>query len=80
MKINFDAHINPAQGRRLGIVVRNHEGRLLITGTQSVQACWSVEVTEAAAGLYGLEVAHHMGYNRINLEGDVMSVINAISR
>ena len=37
-------------------------------------------VTEAAAALYGVEVAHRMGYNRIHLEGNAMNVINAISR
>lgn len=80
MKINFDAHIHPAQRRCLGIVLRDDEGKVILTGTRYVQASWSVEVTEAAAALYGLEVAHRSGYNHIHLEGDAISVINAISK
>ena len=47
--------------------------------TRVVQACWSVETTEASAALYGLEMAHLMGYDRVHLKGDAMNVIHAIS-
>lgn len=66
VKINFDAHISTPQSRSLGIAIRNHEGLLMLTGTRLVQASWSVEATEAAAALYGLELAHRLGYDRVH--------------
>lgn len=78
VKINFDAHISTPQNSSLGIAIRNHEGLLMLTGTRLVQASWSVEATEAAAALYGLELAHRLGYDRVHLEGDAMNVIHAI--
>lgn len=51
VKINFDAHILPTFGRRLGIVIRDHEGKVLVTGTRSVDALWPVDTSEAAAAL-----------------------------
>ena len=63
----------------LGVLVCQ-KGCVLITGTQHIQANWSVDVTEAAAALYGLEVAHRAGYGEIHLEGDALTVTNAISR
>ena len=41
---------------------------------------WDVEASEAAAACYGVELALHLGYEKIVLEGDAWNVISAIRR
>lgn len=41
------------------------------------QAQWSVEVSEAAATLFGLKVATRFGFEYVQLEGDFLNVVVA---
>ncbi|CAO2822581.1 unnamed protein product [Amaranthus hypochondriacus] len=80
VKINFDAHVGVALRRGLGVVVRDHNGKVLLTGTRRVEANWNVHITEAAAATYAIVIARRSGYEHVHLEGDSLSVINAITR
>ncbi|CAO2816818.1 unnamed protein product [Amaranthus hypochondriacus] len=79
IKINFDAYIGHGCRRGLGVVCRDDQGDVLLTGTRLCQANWDVEASEAMAAKYGLEIARRMGYDQIHLEGDALNVISAIS-
>ena len=39
---------------------------------------WAVNVCEAAATLYGIELAVRFGYSHVHLEGDSMIIVSAI--
>lgn len=66
--------------RGLGVVCRDDHGKLLVVGTKKCQAMWDATTTEAAAALYAMELATHMGYTHISLEGDAMVVTSAIAK
>lgn len=80
VKINFDAHIGTSLQRGLGVMVRDHSGNVLLTGTRCIEANWSVLISEAAAAVFALEIARRFGYDNVHLEGDSLTVIKAISR
>ena len=44
-----------------------------------MEANWSVHISEAAAASFALDIARRMGYDYVHLEGDSLTVINAIS-
>lgn len=78
IKINFDANIVQNEERGLGIVARDSEGKLILAGVKRMKASWSPELSELNVAVYGIEVAIHMGYSHIVLEGDCAFVIKGI--
>ncbi|CAO2822409.1 unnamed protein product [Amaranthus hypochondriacus] len=78
VKVNFDAHVNYCTERGLGVVFRDDHGKLLLAAVRRNRCNWDVDVSEAAAALFGVELAVRFGYNNIQLEGDFMNVISAI--
>ena len=76
VKINFDAHIGTNRRRGLGVVVRDINDKVLLTGTRCVEANWSVHILEAAAALFALDIVKPMGYGYVHLEGKSLTVIN----
>lgn len=78
VKINFDAHIGAGLVRGLGVVVRDENGKLLVAGVRRVYANWSVEISEAVAAKFGVELVVRLGYQWVHLEGDSLSVVRAI--
>ncbi|XP_021859944.2 uncharacterized protein [Spinacia oleracea] len=78
VKINVDANVIDGVRVGLGGVIRNHEGKLLVGGTKRVDAAWGVEMDEAAAVRYGLQLARRLGYNMVWLESDALCVVNAV--
>lgn len=59
-------------------VCRDDQGRAILTGTRACQANWSIEMSEAMAAYYGLVVAKRMGFEKVHIKGDALSVISAI--
>ncbi|KAL2898069.1 hypothetical protein RDABS01_039851, partial [Bienertia sinuspersici] len=45
-----------------------------------IEARWKVEVAEARAALFGLQIAQRLGYKKVVLEGDCKSVIGTIAK
>lgn len=48
--------------------------------TRRVRANWSVEISECAAALFGVELALRYGYSMTQLESDSMVVVQAIEQ
>ena len=78
VKVNFDANVTDGADRGLGVVIRDHLRKIVVAGVRRVKARWSVEVSEAAAALFGLEIAVRFGFGKVQLEGDAMGVVSAI--
>lgn len=78
VKVNFDVHIGESARRGLGVVIRDHDGNLLAAGTRRIEAQWSVEASEAAAALFGMELALRLDYQYIQLEEDAINVVQTI--
>ena len=78
VKANFDANVATRTNRGLGVVIRNEHGKMLVAGVRRVFSHWSVDVCEAVAAHFGIELATRFGLNHIHLEGDSMTVVSAI--
>lgn len=78
VKVNFDAHVGGGCHRGLGVVIRDDNGKLLLAGVRRVIANWDVEMTEAAAARFGVELAARFGHQLVQPEGDALSVVRAI--
>jgi len=63
---------------RLGFVVRNEWGEILLMGVWRVPAKWGVEEAEAATILYGLTRTLKANYDRIVLESDSLRLISRL--
>ena len=61
------------------ILCRDAQGTVLLTGTRSCRADWSIEASKAMTALYGLEVARRMGFSKVHLEEDALNVVSAIA-
>lgn len=78
LKINVAAHVFESLYVRLGVVVRNDVGKMLMTTTKRVGIGWKVEMTEATSVRYGLQVARRSGFTNVWLDSDALNVIKAI--
>jgi reverse transcriptase-like protein len=79
VKVNFDAYEADNAIRGLGVVVRDSYGKLLVAGVRRIKSLWPVDICEAAAALFGIQVALRIGCEYIHLKGDSLSVISAIN-
>ena len=61
------------------MVFRDHDGKILLVGVRRIKARWPVEVSEAAAALFGLQVAARNNFELVHMEGDSLNVISAVS-
>lgn len=76
--MNFDAHVGGFSKRGLGVVIKDHNGSLLAARVRTFEASSGVEASEAMAGLFGIALALRLGYDYIQLEGDALTVVQAI--
>lgn len=53
-------------------------GKVLVAAVKKVGANWSVEMAEAGAALYGVQLTRRLGYERVVLECDALNVVHAI--
>ncbi|CAO2841130.1 unnamed protein product [Amaranthus hypochondriacus] len=65
--------------RGLGVVIRDANGSLLAVGVRRSKSLWSVDMAEAYAAKFGIELAVRLGYSRIHLEGDALNIISKIA-
>lgn len=80
VKINFDAHIYDGGGVGCGVVIRDWRGCAVAAGVRRWAGRWSVEMAEARAVLYGVQLARRLNFRNVVLEGDSFSVCNAIAK
>ncbi|XP_021754195.1 uncharacterized protein LOC110719519 [Chenopodium quinoa] len=78
VKVNFDAYVPDNGTVRLGVVVRDDSGSLLLVAVRNTGCVWPSEMAEAATARYGIEIARRMGYEKVVLEGDAINVVRAI--
>lgn len=69
VKINFDAHMGVGSYRGLGVVIRDENGQLIAARVRKVCSMWLVDVCEAAAALFGVDLAADLGFRFVHLEG-----------
>ncbi|XP_074293615.1 uncharacterized protein LOC141620712 [Silene latifolia] len=65
-------------GCGLGLVVRDHEGKVERVGVQQVRDVWDPDTAEAKVAEFGLRVALQMGLANVVLESDSASLITML--
>ncbi|XP_074297615.1 uncharacterized protein LOC141628358 [Silene latifolia] len=78
VKINTDAYMAGDGSVGLGAVARDKDGRILWLGCWWIGAEWSVEVAEAKAAMFGLDIAKERGMSNIVLECDALNLVRAV--
>lgn len=82
IKVNFDAHMG-MNDQGFGAVIRDANGVPCTAGywsSQSTTSVESVDVTEAMAAKFVIDLALRLGYNRIHLEGDAHTMIASLAK
>ncbi|KAK1400622.1 hypothetical protein POM88_000227 [Heracleum sosnowskyi] len=59
---------------------QNSAGQVVAVAAKKLGVRWGADCAEAAAALYGLEIARCLGHSRVILECDALNVISAIKR
>ncbi|XP_074300279.1 uncharacterized protein LOC141631518 [Silene latifolia] len=77
-KINVDAGLFGDMGCGLGMVVRDHEGKVERVGVQQVRDVWDPDIAEAKAAEFGLRAAVQMGLTNVVLESDSATLITML--
>ncbi|XP_074297655.1 uncharacterized protein LOC141628404 [Silene latifolia] len=78
IKIITDAYMAGDESVGLGAVARDKDGRILWLGYWQVGAEWSVEVAEAKAAMFGLDIAKERGLSNIVLKCDALNLVRAV--
>ncbi|KAL5747943.1 hypothetical protein ACOSP7_024971 [Xanthoceras sorbifolium] len=80
VKINPDAAIDVFRGVIvLGVVIRDCEGRVLLTGVKPMHGGFSPEIAEALAVLHALQIARESGFKLVALETDAINVVKLVN-
>ena len=76
VKINFDGNVRKADKRKgVGVIAKDDKGKVLGAVQATIDVIIELAVIEAYAANRGLLFAHQMGFTKIILEGDALSVI-----
>ncbi|KAK2661402.1 hypothetical protein Ddye_007935 [Dipteronia dyeriana] len=80
IKINSIVAISPSDKVvGLGIVIHDHEGRIMASYAQNLSIALSPQTIEAAAILRGLDLAVEVGLYPAIVESDALTVVNLIN-
>ena len=79
-KLNFDGSLLSNGSAAYGFVLRNEEGNLLLSGAGAIPPNLSILVAEAWGLREGIRGALFLGIKNLIIEGDNLSVIQAIKR
>ncbi|XP_021867016.2 uncharacterized protein [Spinacia oleracea] len=80
IKINADASLADEGWIGMGMVARNHEGRVLFAACRRVRATWPVEIVEGKVLAMAIKLGKRYGYKNIILESDSQVVISRLSK
>lgn len=76
LKVNVDGAFNPTSGAaRLEVIIRDHQGQVLLTAWRVLFHCRDAEEAEAAACLDGILLAGRWPDKPVLLESDCASVV-----
>lgn len=78
VKINVDAHVRHDVGVSFGMVIRDDGGNVVVARVRRIASNWGPALAEARAARFGIEVARRMGFEKVALESDSMTVVQAI--
>jgi ribonuclease HI len=79
LKANYDgSSLSESKKGGWGFIIRDHQGKALITGLGSISAVHDVECTEAQACVAALQAASNQGIPRLILETDSMVTVKAL--
>lgn len=80
VKVNWDADIyTKNQKMGLGVVVRDHMGVFLAGLSTSAGFAFQPIIVEFLALWRAMELCHELGFDKVQLDGDVKTLINAIN-
>lgn len=80
IKINADASLIERGWVGLGIVARNHEGKVLFAATRRTKAFWPPEIAEAKALVLAAKLGRKYAFDDVILETDCQSLITRLSK
>jgi ribonuclease HI/ribosomal protein L37AE/L43A len=79
-KVNWDAALGVHSGKMgLGVVIRDHMGRLVAARSLSRQGGFDPDAAEAIAALVATQIARELGIQRAWFEGDAKIVVDAVN-
>lgn len=77
-KANFDAHLSAGGEIGLGVVLRDHQGRVKLMATKRIGARGDATQAEAMAARFAVEVTLRLGFENVVFEGDALTVVNVV--
>lgn len=81
IKFNVDAAVNKEEDRAgLGIIARDHNGKVLLAGSKTIWPFVNVESAEIEAFKWAACMVKERSWNRIIIEGDAQQVVKAFQR
>ena len=78
-KVNVDASVGRDGRKRVGVVVRDKRGDIMVVACRRFKADWEVETVEAFAVHYGLDNCWKVGLRDLELETDSKLVADALN-
>ena len=81
VKINYDgAMFGESDNAGIGVVIRNHEGKVLAAFSEKIAKPPTVEILELLAARRAIVFTAESGYENLVCEGDSESVVNSLKR
>ncbi|XP_075645666.1 uncharacterized protein LOC142616767 [Castanea sativa] len=81
VKINFDGAVfNDSNQSGIGVVIRDNNGAVLSSCSEKIHQAYKPDEVEALAALKAVSFALELGFRSAILEGDSLSLINALKR
>ncbi|XP_023886461.1 uncharacterized protein LOC111998601 [Quercus suber] len=79
VKVNFyGALFSQAELAGIGVIIRNDQGLVMAALSQQIPSPASVEMVEVIAARRALMFAKKLRFNKVEVEGDSETVVNAI--
>ena len=76
--LNFDAGLVADNFVGWGLILRDHDGNILLAGIKHYHGYAGASVEEARAYLHGLSCAHAYGIHNIIIESDCLKLIQML--
>ncbi|KAK1392383.1 hypothetical protein POM88_011439 [Heracleum sosnowskyi] len=80
IKINADASLVDEGWIDMGVIARNHKGRVLFAATRRERAWWSPEIAEAKALILAINLEKRHGLQEIILESDCKQLVSRLNQ
>lgn len=79
VKVNWDAAVDIAHGKmEIGVVIRNSNGEVLASLAAPKASIIAPDTAEAMAALKAVSFSRDLGFTKVVLEGDALSVVQGL--